>query len=360
MMGSVGDDANGMKRVVKPHLLRSLKNRRIRIAGLALGVVVTALATLAIASYGVGCIADPESRFLDPRRAPTPEEAATIYPIEYALQTDDRNDVIFIGDSACRHDIDPSAIGELCAYNLGMLGMTGPQANVITLKAYLTKHPAPRLVVLCLSAISLVFGDRPDNPEDNPLPERFVADYGPCVDGFSAASVPFFIRAGALSARARLLVICGDQDVRELPFLDGRLKGETFRTMQVKLRRSRGFWALSDDNKHRPPAGGSTRLEVHADWDSGIRSIAKTCNDIGARLLICFAPIAAEYSNTRDFSQVERWTRELEASQPNVTVARPIVLAYEPHFMWDAIHLNAAGVEKFMPVVAKDVQSVLK
>jgi lysophospholipase L1-like esterase len=27
--------------------------------------------------------------------------------------------------------------------------------------------------------------------------------------------------------------------------------------------------------------------------------------------------------------------------------------------MWDGIHLNAAGVEKFMPVVAKDVEAVL-
>jgi hypothetical protein len=27
--------------------------------------------------------------------------------------------------------------------------------------------------------------------------------------------------------------------------------------------------------------------------------------------------------------------------------------------MWDAIHLNSAGVEKFLPVVAKDLQAVL-
>jgi hypothetical protein len=340
-----------------------LRNGRTRCATLAVTAVAASVVLLSASSYCVGRRVDPELRFLEPRRAPTPEEAATIYPIEYALRTSDANDVIFLGDSACRHDIDPVAFEKLTglsAYNLGMLGMTGPQADVITLKAYLTKHPAPRLVVLCLSAISLVFGDRPDNPEENPLPERFVADYGPCVDGFSPASVPFFIRAGALSARARLLVICGNQDVRELPFLDGRLKGETYRTMQVKLRRSRGFWALSDDNKHRPPAGGSTHLEVHADWDSGIRSTAKTCNDIGARLLICFAPIAAEYSNTRDFSQVDRWTRELESSDSHIAVARPIVTPYEPRFMWDAIHLNAAGVAKFMRVVAKDVQSVLK
>jgi hypothetical protein len=27
--------------------------------------------------------------------------------------------------------------------------------------------------------------------------------------------------------------------------------------------------------------------------------------------------------------------------------------------MYDSIHLNAAGVEKFMPLLAKDVQAVL-
>jgi hypothetical protein len=28
--------------------------------------------------------------------------------------------------------------------------------------------------------------------------------------------------------------------------------------------------------------------------------------------------------------------------------------------MWDAQHLNAAGIEKFMPTVAKDVQAALE
>jgi hypothetical protein len=35
------------------------------------------------------------------------------------------------------------------------------------------------------------------------------------------------------------------------------------------------------------------------------------------------------------------------------------VLAYARQFMWDAQHLNAAGVEKFMPIVVQDVQAAL-
>jgi lysophospholipase L1-like esterase len=75
--------------------------------------------------------------------------------------------------------------------------------------------------------------------------------------------------------------------------------------------------------------------------------------------MIQFTPIAQAELICRDWRQLEYWVCDLEATQPGVTVARPIVLTYEPKFMWDGIHLNAAGVEKFMPVVAKDVEAVL-
>jgi hypothetical protein len=42
-----------------------------------------------------------------------------------------------------------------------------------------------------------------------------------------------------------------------------------------------------------------------------------------------------------------------------LTVRRPMILTYEPRLMLDAIHLNLEGVNKFMPVVAKDVQAAL-
>jgi hypothetical protein len=40
------------------------------------------------------------------------------------------------------------------------------------------------------------------------------------------------------------------------------------------------------------------------------------------------------------------------------TVFRPIVVVYDAPLMWDVIHLNSAGVETFLPAVAKDLQTV--
>ena len=88
--------------------------------------------------------------------------------------------------------------------------------------------------------------------------------------------------------------------------------------------------------------------------------MADTCDAAGVRMLILFAPIEAGYEDARDFDRLDRWGRELEETHPGLTVQRPIILTYEPRLMRDAIHLNLAGVEKFMPVVAKDVQEALE
>jgi len=77
-------------------------------------------------------------------------------------------------------------------------------------------------------------------------------------------------------------------------------------------------------------------------------------------LLIKFAPVADAEVSARDWSQLERWCRQLESRYAHARVARPLIIGYPPELMWDGIHLNAAGVEKFMPIVAKDVQAVLK
>jgi hypothetical protein len=65
------------------------------------------------------------------------------------------------------------------------------------------------------------------------------------------------------------------------------------------------------------------------------------------------APIASR-------STLERWGDDLQRSHSNATVARPIVRAWGRDVMWDCLHLNAAGVEKFTPTISADVQSVLK
>jgi hypothetical protein len=87
--------------------------------------------------------------------------------------------------------------------------------------------------------------------------------------------------------------------------------------------------------------------------------MAKACAEDGVVLLIRFMPIGADLSNTRDWTLLEAWARDLESTHANVHVARPLILPYDQSLMWDSIHINAAGVGKFMPTFAKDVLAAL-
>jgi hypothetical protein len=146
------------------------------------------------------------------------------------------------------------------------------------------------------------------------------------------------------------------REVRDDP-LEGFTR-ESYRTLQSKMRDSRGFFRLP--GQHGPQRvvdrPGPENI-VHGDWDRWIRAIAVACGNVP--LLIQFTPIAGDTVDARDFRQLEEWSRGVESSHPNVRVARPIILPYAATLMWDPIHLNAAGVEKFMPVVAEDVQALL-
>jgi hypothetical protein len=141
--------------------------------------------------------------------------------------------------------------------------------------------------------------------------------------------------------------------VRDDP-LEGPTR-ETYRTLQAKLRGSRGFFLLPGDhgpNRGVPPA--PERL-VHDDWDHRVRVIGAACQEHGTKLLIRFMPIARENADARDWSQLERWANTLD----DVTVAQPMILPYPPERIWDGIHLNSAGVEHFMQTVSADVQPAL-
>jgi hypothetical protein len=325
---------------------------RLRSAPLAVAASAVTVLLLSAVSYGIGRRLDPELRLFDPRRAPTIDEAGAAQPIQYALCSDETNDVVFFGDSTCRDGIDPKRLS-LSAYNIGSARGLGPNGMAVTVMGYLLHHPKPRLVVLCVSPfcfevdIGTAGGDFPD---------RFVANYGPELSGVVPItdSFSYFIKRGAVS------VIDGKaREVRDDP-LDG-FPRETYRTLASKMLASRGFFSLPGEHgpQREVDRPGPTNI-VNDDWDRWIRRVAACCKSDGIPLLVQFSPISSECADARDWSQLDRWAAELEASHPNVTVTRPIITPYEPRFMWDQIHLNAAGVEKFMPIVAKDVQQALK
>jgi hypothetical protein len=294
-------------------------------------------------------------RFLDPRRPPTIDEAHFALPIEYALRSSEENDVIFVGDSGCHEGIDPARFKRLTgltSYNLGSQGGLGPVGTLATAKAYLEHHPLPRVVVLCVTPFRFEISTASAGGH---VAVRFAANYGPEVAGVIPIqeSIAYFVKRGANG-----FVTGPARDTRDLPLLG--LPQETYRSLQRKDLATRGFFALPGEH------GGRWNVEqppppqlILAEWDEAVRKLAKACDAARIAFVIRFAPIWDQVASARDFAPLERWAQEVESAYPRTRVARPIILAYEKRVMWDALHLNAVGIDKFAPVMAIEVRAAL-
>ncbi len=324
------------------------------------------LATIALASmaYGIGRIAgDTETRFFLTWAPPTLDEASAACPVEYALRSTDRNDVVFLGDSTCRTGLDAerfARITGLTSYGLGSLRGIGPTGFVITAKAYLSHHPRPRAIVLCVTPTCF---EADPAVVGGPLAGRFAASYGPEVSEFSPLvdRVSYFARHGVRALlwqpRDASKERMNGHDVRDVP-LTG-LAAETYHTLQRKTLESRGFFPLP--GLHGPLRAISAPEEtlIRDDWNNGIQRLAAICDEADVPLIIQFAPVSSQITRSRDFGRLEAWSRELETSHSRLIVARPILRTFDERCMWDSIHLNAAGVDKFMPLIAADVEAAL-
>jgi hypothetical protein len=331
----------------------------------AVVVLVSTAATLGVlgsTSYRMGHGVDTESRFFVASFIATIDDATAVCPVEYALHARDANDVVFVGDSTCRTGLDPAVFERLTgltAYNLGSLRGVGPAGFVITAKAYLLNHPMPRVMVLCVSPGCFegelrTVGGR--------LPSVFAANYGPEV----AEVVPvvdrvgYFCKQGVHSAWERAGLregMASGTDARDIPLLG--LDSETYWTLKRKTSERRGFFKLP--GTHGPPKGlgPATGPLIQEEWKTGIDRLVQVCEEQGVPLVVRFAPISADVAKARDFSPLETWSRELETVHRKLTVGRPNLLIYDSALMWDAFHVNAAGIAKFAPLIAKDVQSAL-
>src|SRR5580704_8138940 len=94
---------------------------RIAFALLVLAITGGTFASLTALAYRAGSAINTELRFFSTWVAPTLDDASAVCPVEYALRTNEANDVIFLGDSTCRTSIDPARfqrLTRLSAYNL--------------------------------------------------------------------------------------------------------------------------------------------------------------------------------------------------------------------------------------------------
>src|ERR1700733_3258277 len=337
-----------------------MKSPRVRSAAIALCCTLLVLTGMSAACYCVGRGTPAEAAFLPSWRSPTFGETSLAVAAEYAAVSHDSNDAIFVGDSACRHGIDPiefRRLTGLTAYNLGTFGTAGHMSLPVITGAYLSNHPRPKLVVLLVGIASPEYvslkGEK-RMQQQFVMSYRFYGDAIPGLDSSVFDSLRFFVRTGGKRI-ARL----GKSGCKHLDEPLGEVPSETFFTMRQKIRDGSGYVPLMGHSSKPDPRYNGDPYRVNPDFDSAVRILAKMCADHGLRLMIRFGPTNRSFKNARDYEPLYSWLDTIERECPGVAACRPVLLWYDRPECWDFTHPNVEGTKRFMPTVAKDVQDML-
>jgi hypothetical protein len=320
--------------------------------------------------YFVGKHHDDERIFLRNYRKPWDYEAFSYISMSYAAESNEYNDVVFVGDSAVRGGLDPRQFEQetgLKAYNLGNVGLIGISGYTEILDAYLRSHPKPRLVVLSVQLITIGADYlKNESPDGLDVRARFHWCYGSGTeDTRPHNSFLYHARQGFKYEYG--LLLGGFEHFADVPI---NSRGDTLRTFQSELSKQRGFGAIPDTRKRlrpirdkdSPKAIRDKDSDIHPtvvsdEWKKDLAALIRLAANHGIDLLIRFMPFEGE---TAELSpRLHAFAKELESQYATVAVSRPEVLRYDPAYFVDGFHLDAKGIEKFTTFAAAEVKTVL-
>ncbi len=340
-----------------------------------LTTVAAALAVL-VPAYVVARSAEEQRQYLKTYRAPFDSEAFFSYAIDYALDSSEPNDVVFVGDSSCLAGIDPNQFADQSgqrAYNLGTLGMLGPDGQLLLVRRYLEHHPPPRAVVLCLLPYELTpplrlrhAVDVNEGARAGEIVERFLWCYGEPGEfprPHRADALRYYVRQGLLAGLAYLRGGRNHYLAEPTPNLGNR----SYNQLAEQVRADRGLFSFKpesalaagtrrawDSGLLLPPEGGTPDdpFPVSAEVDAGVRQLAELTTKHGARLVIRLSPVL-ESADQERFERIDQWFDQLQAACPNVICQRPAVPLFGPEDFGDEyFHLNRLGTRKFTALLA--------
>lgn len=339
--------------------------RRIRTTLLVLSAIVGSSAVFALAALYIGGHCEP---FLNVARPPDGSEAIAAIPMEYALNSTEYNDVIFLGDSAPLYAIDPVYFEELTglkAYNLASFRPVSVNGYLLAAEAYLSRHPAPRVIVLCVS---------PEVPGSSDVErvfaKRFVRVYGhelagksPTVDAIVNSVVAgdgydVLIKRGASIMRdyAAKTFMAHSHDFRD-DRIPGSIK-DTYNTFSRRLGENRGY--IKPTELHGPPAApqyAGVHFAIRPEWDRAMRALIDLADAAGVRLMIRLAPARSD-ARVENFEEITRGLQKFQKEFPRFSV-QPAVYFYDTALCYDLWHLNSVGAKKFTRILAQDVRALL-
>jgi hypothetical protein len=338
------------------------QSRRLMPTFTALGILAATVLVVFPPMYAVGKRDDDERRFLRNYRAPNEYEAFASYPINYALESHEANDVIFVGDSSLRCDVRTTQFEEetgLRAYNLGNAGLLGLSGQTEIVKAYLSKHPRPRLLVLCILPTTLATSNVEFRPqEEQDVKSRFLWCFGPGTENMRPHnSYLYHVRQGFKYSYG--LLVGGFDRFANAPVPSRG--GETYRTLEQAVIKERGYWAPPERRKGAtlPPKKdpAADPFSVCDEFKKDFTELMRVVADHGVPVLVRMPPW--ERASSELSPSIRAWAEELESKNPRVKVARPEILVYEPGLFYDGDHLTAKGAETFTRLVSAEVKQVL-
>lgn len=291
-------------------------------------------------------------------RTPNTFEAHTQFVMDYINGSTEANDVIFIGDSAGLEGVQPILFERLTglrAYNLCSVGVLQLDGLTVVLRAYLARHPAPRLVVVCVQPqqISTPLWSH----ELIEIHEHFMD----CFDGdnparWGRAEEPIKKQIGRGARR-----VLGTITHRSGSHQNALVQGRPYTQLAREVAEGRGYWGIErvmEDGLKRSEIPGYP-FEVKPELLDMMGALRDTTEKSGAKMMVRFMPVPLEGISAEE-DPLRSWTSGVEHVCPNAIISRPEILLYDRTLFSDLAHLNHRGAEKLTALLADQIGPLLQ
>jgi hypothetical protein len=296
------------------------------------------------------------SRFLPRHRVPWYAESVIHYHMDYAINSDEYNDVIFLGASAAQAGLATRPFEEqtgLSAYNFGTVINLEPDGQLKIFKTYFEHHPAPRLLVYL--AFPRDLGD--DRINDAELRGRFSRAYGVALD--SELTRPSFSPQqyyGEGFWTLYGLVKGGFKHPYDAP----RTPRPSHRELGPALAQEKGWQEYPQSRTLDLSYLEEMEAFAISNWyQYGLREMAQFARDEGINFMVYVMPVP-QSNNVIDDNPMVSWANWFEASFPGTEVAGLPIKSYERSRWGNAFHLNRSRAEALTSEVGQSVMDFLK
>jgi hypothetical protein len=318
-------------------------------------LIVTALLliTANIAVYFPTREYTDSANFIPIYRTPTFSESLVVYKMDYIRNSDEYNDVVYVGASAGLSGIIPDRVDAstgIKSFNLGTVSWLGPDGHTDMIRTYLANHPVPQVVVY--TAFPAHLSESVSNNQE--FRERFIRVYGTetqITSPVASITAQTYLREGIRT------LIGLRRGAPETFFDQSRQHRPSHSEMEQELLDNRGFMEDTRNGEIELQDGVAFGI---SDWYAeNIEELAQLITENGATFVLRLMPIPGDGGEIDD-SELAQWAVEFEKTNTDVVIDRPLIQQYPANHFAKSTHLNLTGAEVFTDTLAEDLARSIK